>query len=286
MADIRIKDLTTTATTTAADDFLGVDGLTNGTRKLNAATPAFLTSVTVPLVTSAAGANLALSVGTAASGITALNGTTDATSSTAAAVTIAGGLAVAKKLNVGTDVAIGGNITTAVLATNTGSHVFGTTNTVTVAAGVITSNKGDAAALSVQPADANKGAFTQVINNGGTLSIGLDNSTAGLFGTAGNYGTAIYRPVTTSFAISRTSTVDFLIGPTGLITCASSLAVGGATVSASTGLITPAGTTSISSLRIPHGAAPTSPVDGDMWTTSAGGLFIRINGVTKTVTLT
>lgn len=38
-------------------------------------------------------------------------------------------------------------------------------------------------------------------------------------------------------------------------------------------------------LRIPHGVAPTSPVDGDMWTTTAG-LFVRVNGVTKTVTLT
>src|SRR5437762_1305773 len=30
-------------------------------------------------------------------------------------------------------------------------------------------------------------------------------------------------------------------------------------------------------LRIPHGTAPTSPVDGDLWTTSAGGLYTRIN---------
>jgi len=56
-------------------------------------------------------------------------------------------------------------------------------------------------------------------------------------------------------------------------------AVGGATISTSTALITPAGTTGVSSLRIPHGSAPTSPVNGDMWTTTAG-LFVRINGVT------
>ena len=40
-----------------------------------------------------------------------------------------------------------------------------------------------------------------------------------------------------------------------------------------------AGTTSRSSLRIPHGSAPTTPVDGDMWTTTSG-LFVRINGGT------
>lgn len=32
-------------------------------------------------------------------------------------------------------------------------------------------------------------------------------------------------------------------------------------------------------LNLPHGAAPTSPVNGDMWTTTAG-LFVRINGAT------
>jgi hypothetical protein len=40
------------------------------------------------------------------------------------------------------------------------------------------------------------------------------------------------------------------------------------------------GTTAKSSLRIPHGAAPTSPINGDMWTTSTG-LFARINGTVQ-----
>jgi len=44
-------------------------------------------------------------------------------------------------------------------------------------------------------------------------------------------------------------------------------------------IILPASTTAIASLRAPHGSAPTSPVDGDWWTTSAGA-FVRINGVT------
>lgn len=43
--------------------------------------------------------------------------------------------------------------------------------------------------------------------------------------------------------------------------------------------ITLASASAKSGLRIPHGAAPTSPVNGDMWTTSAG-LFVRINGAT------
>jgi hypothetical protein len=44
-------------------------------------------------------------------------------------------------------------------------------------------------------------------------------------------------------------------------------------------VIAPAATASLAPLRIPHGTAPTSPTDGDMWTTTAG-LYIRINGAT------
>jgi hypothetical protein len=50
-----------------------------------------------------------------------------------------------------------------------------------------------------------------------------------------------------------------------------------------TGLVTTvASATGTAGFNLPHGAAPTSPVNGDMWTTSAGGLFTRINGATKT----
>jgi len=49
--------------------------------------------------------------------------------------------------------------------------------------------------------------------------------------------------------------------------------------------VTPASAAAGAGLRVVHGAAPTAPVNGDMWTTTAG-LFVRINGVTKTVTTT
>ena len=46
---------------------------------------------------------------------------------------------------------------------------------------------------------------------------------------------------------------------------------------------TPAATTSIASLNIPEGAAPSSPADGDMW--CVGDVFYRrIGGVTKSIT--
>lgn len=68
------------------------------------------------------------------------------------------------------------------------------------------------------------------------------------------------------------------VSSTLVVTGAASNAVGN-TASSTTNLNLAAGTTSASSIRLPHGSAPTSPVDGDMWTTTAG-LFVRINGVT------
>lgn len=41
----------------------------------------------------------------------------------------------------------------------------------------------------------------------------------------------------------------------------------------------PAGATGYPSINLPHGAAPSSPVNGDVWTTTAG-VYARINGVT------
>jgi hypothetical protein len=49
--------------------------------------------------------------------------------------------------------------------------------------------------------------------------------------------------------------------------------------SSTSALTLAAGTTGVASLRIPHGAAPSSPVDGDIWTTTAG-IFVRVNGAT------
>jgi hypothetical protein len=47
-------------------------------------------------------------------------------------------------------------------------------------------------------------------------------------------------------------------------------------------LILPATTTSKASLNLPHGTAPTTPVNGDVWTTTSG-VFARVNGATVSV---
>lgn len=45
-------------------------------------------------------------------------------------------------------------------------------------------------------------------------------------------------------------------------------------------LLLPAATTSVPSLNVPHGTAPSSPTNGDIWTTSTG-IYARINGTTN-----
>ena len=47
-------------------------------------------------------------------------------------------------------------------------------------------------------------------------------------------------------------------------------------------LISPASIAGAASINLPHGTAPSSPVNGDEWTTTAGK-FIRVNGVTTNV---
>jgi len=44
-------------------------------------------------------------------------------------------------------------------------------------------------------------------------------------------------------------------------------------------IVLPATTTALASLNMPHGTAPTTPVNGDVWTTTAG-LYARISGAT------
>ena len=57
-------------------------------------------------------------------------------------------------------------------------------------------------------------------------------------------------------------------------------AAGSFTTLSATGKTTlPAGTAGSASVIIPHGTAPSSPVDGDVWTTTSG-IYIRVNGTT------
>lgn len=89
---------------------------------------------------------------------------------------------------------------------------------------------------------------------------------------------------------STSNTARLLIDHNGTITLGSVFGTGTGALYAGAGTFTGLLTTVASAsggagFRAPHGAAPSSPTNGDFWTTTAGA-YIRINGVTKTFTLT
>lgn len=61
------------------------------------------------------------------------------------------------------------------------------------------------------------------------------------------------------------------------------LALAGGTLTGK--LNTAASAASAAGFGLPHGAAPSAPVNGDLWTTTAG-LFARVNGTTRTLAFT
>lgn len=183
----------TVARSDAGQIFAGIQQMTS---------PDITTSITTPSTTFTvfAGATTLLTIGgTGASAVVAIPGTKTATSGTAAAVTIAGGLAIADNIIAANGIS-GGVIS--------GSSINATsTITSTVDAGML-----------IQPATGTNAAYFRYTNTGGTLYCGLDSSTASEFGTAGNYGTVIYRPASTGFAISRGATVDIEVSSAGAVT--------------------------------------------------------------------
>jgi hypothetical protein len=119
--------------------------------------------------------------------------------------------------------------------------------------------------------------------NANTLFV-TGAASAKITGGAGNMtitaGTGASRTLTLQTTTSGSAaTTALTLGADQSALFAGVTAFAGAAISATSGAVFPVGTTALSSLRIPHGAAPASPVNGDMWTTTAG-LFVRINGAT------
>lgn len=109
------------------------------------------------------------------------------------------------------------------------------------------------------------GASSTVTNQFGFIA---DSSLTGATNNYGFYGNIAAASGRFNFYANGTAANKFT-GVTGI----------GIDPSSTAALTLSAGTTGVASLRIPHGAAPTSPVDGDMWTDTSG-LFVRINGAT------
>lgn len=122
---------------------------------------------------------------------------------------------------------------------------------------------------------------------GGTMTGAILNA-VGAVGTpsisfTGDTDTGIYHVTANAFSlVTNGATVIALTPAAAAVT--GTLSVSGATTLAAlttTGLVsTAASVVGGAGLNIPHGTAPTSPNNGDVWTTSAGGLFARINGAT------
>jgi hypothetical protein len=101
-------------------------------------------------------------------------------------------------------------------------------------------------------------------------------------GVAPSAGIALYNNGGVSLTIvGGTTNTKFFSNNLGaeLFTVNNNGEIGLGGISASTWILSKAATSARSSLRAPHGSAPSAPVDGDIWTTTAG-LFVRVNGVT------
>lgn len=151
----------------------------------------------------------------------------------------------------------------------------------THAAGILTVSTGD---LRVTTAGTNA---ASVVTVGGTQTLTGKTLTSPTIGTAPTAAGATWANLgTVTTADINGGTIDGTViggasAAAGTFTnlTATGIAAVGTTTSATTALNLAASTTGVSSLRLAHGAAPSAPVNGDVWTTTAG-LFARINGTT------
>lgn len=164
------------------------------------------------------------------------------------------------------------------LNTGTTLHQFGATALANIGVSA------DTTAGILQIKSPTSGTITLTTANALSLTVS-GGAAASLTGGAGNMtitsGTGASRTMILRTTTSgSTATTAVTLGADQSALFAGVIATGGAAISSSTALNLPAGTTALSSLRIAHGAAPTSPTNGDFWTTTTS-LFGRINGTTR-----
>lgn len=112
-------------------------------------------------------------------------------------------------------------------------------------------------AITIQPASGNDITLRSTANSG-AVTISESGTSGGVILAASGSGGAL-----TMNAEGSTAEITITAGQT---------LTGGL-------LLTTASATGTAGFRLPAGTAPTSPTNGDMWTTSSG-LFVRINGAT------
>lgn len=153
---------------------------------------------------------------------------------------------------------------------NTGVTIAGASNVMSITTTTPTTNPAlTIGSLEFQPYALNTGEFSEnAYYNGGwkyraTGSASNIEMGSGMKLRVAASGTA-GGSITWADAVALSST-----GTVGIYTPSSSTAY----------LNLPASTTGVSSLRLAHGSAPTSPVNGDLWSTT-GGFYGRVNGST------
>jgi hypothetical protein len=114
--------------------------------------------------------------------------------------------------------------------------------------------------------DASTGAVTISATGTVTSSFPAGTATAPGWPVTGDTDTGLYSPSSNTLGFSTAGTARATINSNGKLT-----------------LFTPS--TATASLNLPHGTAPTSPVNGDVWTTSSG-MFAHLNGTTTQLNLT
>ena len=119
------------------------------------------------------------------------------------------------------------------------------------------------------------GSVTQGSDGNSVIGIDLNNISLGTGGFAAgtHYGIRL-PPISsggTNYSIYSAGGAFYHAGVVGF----------GIPNSATAQLTLPAGTTGVAPLRVTHGVAPSSPVNGDVWGVSAASLFYRNNGVTQ-----
>jgi hypothetical protein len=137
---------------------------------------------------------------------------------------------------------------------------------------------------------------SQTFTGGWTAAAACSISTGGLTVTAGGLTVSA-----SGITVTGNSTITGTLGSVTTLTCTTVTAtnLGGTLSTAAQPNVTSLGTlTSLAvagakatlaataagyaSLNLPHGTAPSSPANGDVWTTTTG-LFARINGATSTI---
>lgn len=148
---------------------------------------------------------------------------------------------------------------------------------VTSGTGAVVFPDGAAATPSVAfTTQSNKGFFGATTNEVGVSISGAQSMrfAAGGILYGGTVNNSLVLDATGGVALSAAGTnKDITLTPSGTGRVTSAAIVVGI-----------AGTTAQATFRIPHGAAPTSPVDGDFWST-ASTLNFRLSGVTKSITM-